>query len=111
MGDDHTYTTLHERPGTYTGSPGAAMIDLGNNRPRPSNIDLTYGRYDDSVMSNVTSMTNLTDPAAYSKDELVKMLQNARISRRSSVKGPPPRRQWKSASQILRQWGKFDRQQ
>ena len=25
----------------------------------------------DSVMSNVTSMTNLTDPTAYSKDELV----------------------------------------
>ena len=41
-------------------------------------------------MSNVTSMTNLTDPTAYSKDELVEMLQNARISRRSSVKGSAP---------------------
>ena len=41
-------------------------------------------------MSNVTSMTNLTDPAAYSKEELVEMLQNARISRRSSVKGYAP---------------------
>ena len=30
---------------------------------------------DDSVMSNVTSMTNLTDPTAYSKDELVEMLK------------------------------------
>ena len=38
-------------------------------------------------MSNVTSMTNLTDPTAYSKDELVEMLKNARISRRFSVKG------------------------
>ena len=59
------------------------MIDLGKNRPRPSNIDLTNGSNDNSVMSNVTSMTNLTDPAAYSKDELVEMLQNARISRMS----------------------------
>ena len=38
-------------------------------------------------MSNVTSMTNLTDPAAYSKDKLVEILQNARVSRKSSVKG------------------------
>ena len=66
------------------------MIDLGKKRPRPSNIDLINGSDDDSVMSNVTSMTNLTDPAAYSKDELVGMLQNARISRRSSVKGSAP---------------------
>ena len=41
LGDDHTYTTLNVRPGTYTGLPGAAMIDLGKNRLRPSNIDLT----------------------------------------------------------------------
>ena len=41
-------------------------------------------------MSNVTSMTNLTDPNAYSKDELVEMLKNARISGRSSVKGSAP---------------------
>ena len=40
FGDDHTYTTFNERPGTYAGSPGAAMIDLGKNRLRPSNIDL-----------------------------------------------------------------------
>ena len=90
LGDDHTYTTLDERPGTYRGSPGAAMIGLGKNRPRPFNIDLTNGSGDDSVMSNVTSMTNLTDPTAYSKDKLVEMLQNARISRRSSVKGSAP---------------------
>ena len=50
------------------------MIDLGKNRPRPSNIYLTNRSDDDSVMSNVTSMKNLTDPAAYSKDELVEML-------------------------------------
>ena len=79
LGDDHTYTTLDERPGTYAGSPGAAMIDLGKNRPRPSNIDLINGSDNDIVMSNVTSMTNLTDPNAYSKDELVEMLINARI--------------------------------
>ena len=68
LGDDHTYTTLNERPGMYAGSPGAAMIDLGKNKLRPSNIDLTNESNDDSVMSNVTSMTNLTDPAAYFKD-------------------------------------------
>ena len=88
--DDHTYTTLNERPGTYAGSPGAAMIDLGNNRPRPSNIYLTNRSNDDSIMSNVTSMTNLTDPAAYSKGELVEIPQNARISCRSSVKVSAP---------------------
>ena len=49
------------------------------------------GSDDDRVMSNVTSMTNLTDPTAYSKDELVEMLKNARISRRSSVKGSAPK--------------------
>ena len=75
LGDDHTYTTLNERPVTYAGSPGAAMIDLGKNRLRPSNIGLINGSDDDSVMSNVTSMTNLTDPTAYSKDELVEMLK------------------------------------
>ena len=32
----------------------------------------------------------MTDSAAYSNDELVEMLQNARISRRSSVKGSAP---------------------
>ena len=74
----------------YAGSPGAAMIDMGNNRLRPSNTDLTNRSYNDSVMSNFTSMTNLTDPDAYSKDELVEILQNARISRRSSVKGFAP---------------------
>ena len=41
--------------------------------------------------SNVTSMTNLTDPTAYFKDELVEMLQNARISRRSPVRGSAPK--------------------
>ena len=91
LGYDHTYTTLNECPGTYAGSPGAAMIDLVKNRPRPSNIDLTNGSDDNSVMSNVTSMTNLTDPVAYSKDELVEMLHNARISHRSSVKGSAPK--------------------
>ena len=90
LGDDHTYTTLNERLGTYAGSPVADMIDLGKNRLRTSNIDLTNGNNDDSVMFNVTSMTNLTDPAAYSKEKLVEMLQNARISRRSSVKGSAP---------------------
>ena len=40
LGDDHTYTTLNERPGTCAGSPVPAMIDLGKNRPRPSNIDV-----------------------------------------------------------------------
>ena len=75
LGDDHTYTTLNERPGTYAGLPGAAMIDLGKNRLRSSNIDLVNGSDDDSVMSNVTSMTNLTDPTAYSKDELMEMLK------------------------------------
>ena len=68
LGDDHTYTTLNERPGTYAGLPGADMIDLGKNRLRPSNIDITNGIDDDSVMSNDTSMTNLTYPTAYSKD-------------------------------------------
>ena len=67
------------------------MIDLGKNRLTPSNIDLINGSDDDSVMSNVTSMTNLTDPTSYSKDELVEMLQNALISRRSSVKGSAPK--------------------
>ena len=90
LGDDHTYTTFNEVPGTHAGLPGASMIDLGKNRPRPSNIDLNNGSDDGSVMSNVTSMTNLTDPAAYSKDELVEILQNARILRRSSVKGSAP---------------------
>ena len=66
------------------------MIYLGKNRPRPSNIDLTNRSNNDSVMPNVTSMTNLTDPAAYSKDKLMEMLQNARISRRSSMKGSAP---------------------
>ena len=74
MGDDRTYTTLNERPGTYAGSPGTAVIGLGKKRLRPSNIGLINGSDDDSVMSNVTSMTNLTDPTAYSKDELVEML-------------------------------------
>ena len=75
LGDDHTYTTLNERPETYAGSPCAAMIDLGKNRLRPSNIDLINRSEYDSVMSNVTSMTNLTNPTAYSKDELVEMLK------------------------------------
>ena len=79
LGDDHTYKMLNERPGTYAGSPYAAMIDLGKNGPRPSNIDLTNRSDGGSVMSNVTSMKNLTDPAAYSKDELAEMLQNASI--------------------------------
>ena len=91
LGDDHTYTTLNERPGTYAVSPGAAMIYLGKNRLRPSNIDLINGSDDDSVMSNVTSMTNLTNPTAYSKGELVEMLQNARILRKSSVEGSAPK--------------------
>ena len=79
LGDDYTYTTLNERPGMYAGSPGAAIIDLGKNRLRPSNIDLIKGSDDDSVMSNVTSKTNLTDPTAYSKDELVEMLKKMRV--------------------------------
>ena len=66
------------------------MIGLGKNRPRPFNIDLTNVSDDDSDRSNVTSMKNLTDPTAYSKEELVEMLQNARISLRSSVKGSAP---------------------
>ena len=35
-------------------------------------------------------MKHFTDPAAYSKDKLVEMLQNARILRRSYVKGSAP---------------------
>ena len=66
------------------------MIGLVKNRPRPFNIDLTNGSDDDSVVSNVTSMKNLTDPAAYSKDKLLEMLQNACILCRNSGKGSAP---------------------
>ena len=59
--------------------------------PRPSNIDLINGSDDDSVMSNVMNMKILKDPTAYSKDELVEMLKNARISRMSSMKGYAPK--------------------
>ena len=110
LGDDHTYTTLNERQGTYAGSPGAAMIDLGKNRMRPSNIDLINGSDDDSVMSNVTSMKFSTDPTDYSKDELVEMLQNARISRRSSVKGSTTEGNGKPHHKSSDNGGKFVRQ-
>ena len=110
LGDDHTYTTLNDHPGTYAGSLGAAMIDLGKNRLRPSNIDLINESDDDSVMSNVTSMTNLTDPTSYFKDELVEMLQNARISRRSSVKVSAPKGNVKPHHKSPDNGGKFVRQ-
>ena len=44
------------------------------------------------------------------KDKIAEMLQNARISSMSFLKGSAPQRKWKSASQIIRQWGKFVRQ-
>ena len=88
--DNHTYTMLNERPGTYTGSPGAAKLDLGNNRPRPSRIDMSTDSDNESVMSNVKSLTNMTDPDDYTKGELVELLREARISRRSSRKGSAP---------------------
>ena len=67
------------------------MIGLGKNRLRPSNIDIINRSDDDNVMSNVTSMKNLTVPTTYTKNKLVEILQNARISRRSSVKGSAPK--------------------
>ena len=45
---------------------------------------------DNENVDRETSMTNLTDPTAYSKDKLVEMLKNARISRRYSVNGSAP---------------------
>ena len=42
---------------------------------KKDNIDLINRHDDDSIMSNVMSMTNLTDLTAYSKDELVEMLK------------------------------------
>ena len=44
------------------------------------------------------------------KDKIVEMLQNARISSMSFLKGSAPQRKWKAASQIIRQWGKFVQQ-
>ena len=79
LGDDHTYATLKERPGTYAGTPGAATIDLGKNRPRPSRIDLSDDSNDESVLSNVTNMSNLTAPEDYTKEEFINLLQNAHI--------------------------------
>ena len=90
MGDDHTYRTLNERPGTYAGSPGAATIDLGKNKPRPSRIDFDEDSDDESILSNVTNMSNLTAPEDYTKEELIEMLQNSRISRKSK-KGSAPK--------------------
>ena len=45
------------------------------------------------------------------KEELLEMPQNACISRRSSLKGSAPEGNKKAASQFIRQWGKFVRQQ
>ena len=80
LGDNHTYTTLNERRGTYVGSPGAAKLDLGKNRPRPSRIDISTDSDNESVMSNVINLTNMTDPDDYTKGELVELLREARIS-------------------------------
>ena len=41
-------------------------------------------------MSNVINMSNLTAPEDYTKEELIEMLQNARISRKSK-KGSAPK--------------------
>ena len=57
---------------------------------KKDNANVGNGSDYGSVMSNVTSMTNLTDPTAYSKDKLVEMLKNVHISRRSSMKGSAP---------------------
>ena len=56
LGDDHTYTTLNEHPGTYAGSPGAATIDLGKNKPRPSQIDFDDDSDDESILSSSKSI-------------------------------------------------------
>ena len=45
------------------------------------------------------------------KDKIVKMLQNARISRISFLKGSAPKGNGKPHQKIIRQWGKFVRQQ
>ena len=65
------------------------------------------GSDNDSVMSNVTSIKILTDPTAYSKDELVEMLKNARISRRSSVKGSAPKENGKTHHKSSDNGGSF----
>ena len=72
--DNHTYTTLNERPGTHAGLPGDATADLGKNKPRPSIIDFDEGSDEESALSNVTNMSNLTAPDEYTREELIEML-------------------------------------
>ena len=90
LGDDHTYTTRNERPGTYADLPGAATIDLGKNKPRPSRIDFEEDSDEESILSNVTNMSILTAPKDYMREERIETLQNSRISRKSK-KGSAPK--------------------
>ena len=89
LGDKRTYTTLYGRVGIYSGSPGAATLDLGRNRTKPARVDVDDNDDEVSVMSNRTIYTNMTEPEGYSKEELCEMLREMCISRRSSKKGGP----------------------
>ena len=62
LGDERTYTTLDERVGTYTGSPGAATLNLGRSRTKPARVDINDNDNDISVMSTGTNYTNMTEP-------------------------------------------------
>ena len=76
LDDDHTYNTPNERPGTYKGSPGAPILDLGKEKGRPKEVDLT-GEGDD-----MSVMTNASNYSQKSREELIEMLRLAKISNR-----------------------------
>ena len=79
LDDDHTYKTLNKRPGTYKGSPGAETLDLGKVKEKPKEVDLTREEDEMSVMTNATNFSQK------SREELIEMLREAKISNKGSA--------------------------
>ena len=90
--NEHTYTTLNECVGTYTGSPGATTLDLGHNKLKLVWVEVDNNEDKIGVMSNGTNVTNMTNPEEYTKEALFEILHEMRMLQRSSRRGSAPKK-------------------
>ena len=93
--DEHSYTTLNEKPGAYAGSPGAAVFQVGA-RNKPEAVECSRDKEEEvSVMSAASGLS--THPnKVLSREELLETMKNANISIEELTEGSAPKLHGKS---------------
>lgn len=89
LDDEHSFKTLNKKPGTYEGSPGATMFQVGG-KGKPEAVECNRDKEDEvSVMSATSGVSKNHKYTPTTREEFLKMMEKANFSI-EDLKGSAP---------------------